>query len=448
MIKNKILFFKNRAYFSMFMTIVLAFCAGYSILFGFGKLTLGFLLLAAIFLYFRRVEDLFLFWLLTFSFFSVDSTALLTVGTHPIITYDRVFIVILLIMFAKEIVLKQRNLLPIRSVEISFLLFLSVVTFSVITKTDDKMMGARVITDMFLLPFLIYFLSKHFILTKGDFDKFVNIIFTVGIYLSIMAIYEHFSGRDILATERGIIDSAEWLRVNGPYVGPEGFGICSTICFFIALFKYTTPQEGKTLPKKVYILLILGMNVISILFCLFRGIWLSWALGFLLWFVIRRKGLIKLSFVIILSVVAIMPFIPELQSTDLYEGRIANVSTIQGRLEIYEITFSLFKENPITGIGFRNYDLSQHNTILALLSEVGIIGTTMFILFISSIVYHSIKKYKLSNGYFEKQFSIIYLSILVSYLVPGLGLHSVFIKASNLLFFAVSGVALNGTRNS
>ena len=73
MIKNKIIFFKHRAYFSMLMTIVLAFCAGYLMLFGFGKLILGFLLLAAIFLYFRRVEDLFLFWLLTFSLFSVDN---------------------------------------------------------------------------------------------------------------------------------------------------------------------------------------------------------------------------------------------------------------------------------------------------------------------------------------------------------------------------------------
>jgi len=71
------------------------------------------------------------------------------------------------------------------------------------------------------------------------------------------------------------------------------------------------------------------------------------------------------------------------------------------------------------------------------------LGAAVYLTFIYSFIYYGIKNYRLSNNNFEKQFSIIYLAIIVVYIVPWLGLNSGFHKSVNILFFAISGVALS-----
>ena len=77
-----------------------------------------------------------------------------------------------------------------------------------------------------------------------------------------------------------------------------------------------------------------------------------------------------------------------------------------------------------------------------MLSETGLLGTLVYIMLTLFLFYYSIKYYKSSNSYNEKQFLIIYISILVVYMALGLSDNSGSDKSLNNLFFAISGVAM------
>lgn len=452
---SRLLHFRKHSWPGVLPIILIAACIGGLISFGFGKICLGILAFGAILLFCKSVEDLFLFWLLTFSFFSIDESAFLTVGTHPIITFDRVFIAVLFLIFLKQIALGERKPLPIDKLEISFILLLGVFSFSVATKTLDKLMGARVITDLFFLPFIIYILTKNFITDRKYFRKFINTLFIVGIYLSIMGIYEHFTQHNLFATGSGFTqESFGWIRVNGPYSSDTTFAVCIVICFFIALYQYVA-FPGENTMKKLLQITVLIMTIAATFFTLFRGIWLAWAFGLLVWFFIRKKGIIKLACCIIALTLFTIPFVSLIRSSkfssEFYKGRVANVSNIEDRLARYNQALSMFLEEPIQGIGFQNYPIimkttAQHNQLLAILSETGIMGASVYILLFFLLLYYSVRNLKSSNLYFKREFSIVYLSILVVYLVSGLGLTTGYDKHINLLFFTVSAAALNATR--
>lgn len=434
--------------------IFLAFGIGSSILVGFGKVSLGILGFLVIFLYLRKVEDLFLFWLLTFSLFSVDSLAFLSFETHPILTFDRVFISILFFIFLKQIALKERDLTQVTYIEIVFFLLLFAIGLSIATMSINKLTGVRYFTDGFLLPFIIYLLSKNFISTEEYLKKFVSILFLVGIYISLMGIYEYLTGHDLFIepVHGGLrVTEGQWLRVNGPYQQDYVLGVCCLIIFFVALCKYTISNKT-SIWKHIYYISMLTVMVIATFLSFYRGIWLAWALGIFIWFITRKRGLGKLTFALIALVVLAVSFLSALQSSEFYEQRIANTETIEFRLERYSTAWSFFKENPIFGIGFRNYNAltgttgQQHNQILAFLSETGIIGASLYVLLLFSLLYYAVKRYKSSGDYIRKEFLRAFLCILFVIIVLGFGLNSGFDRQINFLFFAAAGVALSSPK--
>ncbi|MHA1382085.1 MAG: O-antigen ligase family protein, partial [Candidatus Helarchaeota archaeon] len=449
----KVLFLKEQTIPSYMAIIFIGVCLGCLIIFGLWKFSFAVLLAIPLFLYLKKAEDLYLFWLFSFSLFSVNSLTFFDVEGHPILNYDRIFIFILFIFILLEIAVKKRKFVPPNNIEATFLILLIIFGFSIGTKSFWIFRGLRYYIDAFLLPFIIFFLSKNLILDKKQFYKFVNILFIVGIYISIMGVFEYITKFDLFPDpEYGGIRITEniWSRVNGPYINDHTFGFCVSMCFFIALYKYIILSKKKKSSNIIYFSIFLLMTT-AIFLTFYRGIILSLVLGLVTFFIIRRKGLFKFGLIVIILTLFTVLFQNKIRSSELFNTRIANIKTIEDRIERYNYSFALFRENPIQGIGFRNYELlrqttGQHNQIISMLSETGLLGTSVYILLTLFLFYYSIKYYKSSNGYNEKQFLIIYMSILVVYLALGLSDNSGFDKALNYLFFSISGVAMGRAR--
>lgn len=434
--------------------VLLAICIAVPAVFGLWKLSLGALFVAALLLYFRRLEDRFLFWLLTFSLFSVDSTTFLSVGGHPILSFDRVFIAILLFLFLKEIVLNERRPLRISSVEVIYLLLLFLMGLHIMFITLWQKSATRYFVDAFFLPFVVFIIAKNCLSEKEHFVKFAKTLFVVGIYISLMAVYEHLTRHDLLiepAIYGGMrITEGQWLRVNGPYQRDYVLGICCLICFFVALYKYSITKKTNLLHHIFYISTLTVITIATFL-SFYRGIWLAWALGLFTWFITRKRGLGKLTFALLALAILAVPFIATLQSSDFYDQRIANIETIEFRFERFGIAWSFFKENPLFGMGFRNFRTltgtsGQHNQILAYLSEMGIIGASLYVALLFMLLYHAVKRYNATNNYARKEFIRAFLCILFAIVCYGLVDDYGFDKQINLLFFAVAGVALSSPR--
>lgn len=444
---------KNRNLFEIIITIAFALCISYITILGYWRVSIGLIGFLSVLLYFKSEEGLFLFWLLTFSFFATQP--LLTIAEHPILTYDRVFVIILFIILIKKVIFEERKLLSLSSVEIAFIPFFVFIIFSILLKSFNPLQGFRILTDRFMIPFLFFYLARNIFIDKERFIKFINVLFIVGVYISIIGIYEHFTEYDVLPVYHveggydGLYDGGGWLRVNGPYIDDDIFGVCAVLCFFIALYKYVITDRSKRL-QKVLLLVAACMIALAVVYCMYRGVWLALVIGFLAWMLIRRKGVIKLAFVLLFLAIAIFTQFDRITNSITYQGRIANIATIEDRLGKHDRAMSYFYRSPIYGIGFRNYfeltgTTSQHGQIVTMLSETGILGTISYILFLGTFFYYGIKnykRYKRENNYIEYEFSIIYIAIIIGYIVPFIGLNSGFFRSPNILFFTISGATL------
>jgi len=88
----------------------------------------------------------------------------------------------------------------------------------------------------------------------------------------------------------------------------------------------------------------------------------------------------------------------------------------------------------------------QHNQILAYLSEMGIIGASLYVALLFMLLYHAVKRYNATNDYARKEFIRAFLCILFAIVCYGLVDNYGFDKQINFLFFAVAGVALSSPR--
>lgn len=141
----------------------------------------------------------------------------------------------------------------------------------------------------------------------------------------------------------------------------------------------------------IYILwlAIIG-NLYSLVFSFSRGAWIGAIIGLV--FIILTKAK-KLIFVLIFFLLFWQQILPEsvIQRVDMsatekdYQTELDAASV--HRLEIWEHALTLFKQNPIFGVGLYNFKFfdgekmwtSTHNQYLAFLSETGIIGFIVFL---------------------------------------------------------------------
>lgn len=439
---------KNR--FSVFMMILLSLLTGIIIVYLNGIVAIGLFVSVMLCLFIKKIENIFLMWLLFFPLFNVDSMAFLKINNHPVFTFDRVVIVMLFLLVLLEAAMKRRNLLSVNGLEVAMILFSVVIIYSIISGSADKFSGARIFIDAFLYPFIIYFLAKNLIVDKESFDNFINVLLIVGIYLSLMGIFEHLTGSDILVFREGMVERSGWLRVNACFKDDSTFGVIVSICFFITLYKFITcNNSGIKNIRKVFYGLTLGLLILAIFFNFYRGIWLALIVGLLAWFFFRKTTLTKLPILIFMLAIIIIPSFNAIKSTRFFEDRLTQAGTIQSRLNTFDEVIYLFIKNPIKGIGFNNYNIGggQHNTFLKFLSETGILGTSVFMILVWFLFYYGFRNYKLSRGHLANEFSIIFICILICYSVTWIGLITGFSASINKLFFSIVGVSFGLMKN-
>lgn len=178
-----------------------------------------------------------------------------------------------------------------------------------------------------------------------------------------------------------------------------------------ALF-WLGPWKNKTL-----FWMSVGLSVFCLLMTLKRGPLLWCVVGLLVSYyyynsnkkttrVIKLLSLIVgiLCFVNILSV-----FIPQVQLLlerfDMAASQESNVTFLSGRESLFEVAWSLFKENKLLGLGWGGYPyaassftgfegMQAHNIYLQLLAETGLVGFSIFMMRFMYILFCSINNLK------------------------------------------------------
>ena len=208
---------------------------------------------------------------------------------------------------------------------------------------------------------------------------------------------------------------AYYYKISGTFGAPTLFIAMITQAIPAALAVYYLKDKAF---YKNFSLTVLALIILVLPLTHNRASWLAAAIGTAVFFIlkhhqiikkwinhnpIKKAGLFIAPFIILLSLITALYFI--------------RPASADSRLLIWRISYNMFKDNPVTGIGFGNYSHKYmdyqadffkdegnvekysmiagnvnhaHNEFIQLLVETGIIGFALFLAIIFYIYYHSL----------------------------------------------------------
>jgi len=282
-------------------------------------------------------------------------------------------------------------------------------------KNDGNFFFCYILFFIFSVPFLDY---------KKMANLYFKLIFTVFTFFSFFGIAEYFLGGDSITVRTEPYGGKMFFAFN--FAHNATGSVYAIVCIFLLTFFL---KESKNKLKLWYLLLLL-INLIALFITKSRGSYLGFIAGafIVLWFNFRsiKKFAIAIGSMILVS-------IPIIYATGVYK-RLLQIFDLESgtniiRIVIWEKAWYLFSQSPLLGIGFGrfndvfsidrhvfniyrlkgitgifkyypnqifNFDTAHaHNSYLQFLTETGIFGLGLLMLFwILCLI-------KLFNAYFS-----------------------------------------------
>lgn len=282
----------------------------------------------------------------------------------------------------------------------------------------------------------LYFIVLIFFDTKDKIQQLMKVLIYAGIFLALVSILQHiFTQRimNVLGFEVGDLayrTSMGHLKASGTLGNPSAFAVViALILFHIFLLKITGILNLKKLPATILIML-LGVGLIlsfsRITFLIFIILFIS--LG-----IIYKRKMVKYYFVVLfflfIANLVLNNFLLENFLSSFGLGKnVLGINSTAARIDILNKGLTLFAEKPIFGYGLgitdapsRHYAeilkfgyLSTDNFYLKLLLESGIIGASLFIIFIAISISKGWKVYQnVSDPYLKTLCLSLILGIIM-----------------------------------
>ncbi|MCX8044735.1 MAG: O-antigen ligase family protein, partial [Desulfobacterota bacterium] len=316
----------------------------------------------------------------------------------------------------------------------------------------------------YLFPFIVFVFAKQYLAREPDITMVVRVLFFLGCYLAITAFFEFANMRQFVVP-RYINDPNIWLhyeRARGPFLNAAFNGTALLIgcacgvhvvhmykpgiikvCFGLLLFLFL-PAFFFTQTRSVY----LGAVILAILlFFLYKTRypkWKAWALP------------------ITLALVFIMANAPRLASEERRSGGVLQTIEVEQRLGLIKRSTLMFFDRPFLGVGlaqfipaslkeyqgkvafFASFEaLTQHNHILGMMVELGLIGTLLYLIIIIIIfkrLFHLLRILP-AEGFVGRNLAATIICVWVVYLNNNFFVEPSYCLFVNVVPFMFAGIA-------
>lgn len=321
---------------------------------------------------------------------------------------------------------------------------------SVFIATDKRVAFTNSIRfSMYIFVFyLISYKTKSIKQISIILKCFIFTSFLSGIYSLIQIGYIFYLGYTIDPS----------IRIPSFLENPNNLSAYSILSIFIVLSLLINSKNKKS--KAFYISLVV-LLLVNIIFSQSRSALLAIIFGFLIFLILWNKRFLIFS----IFIPIILFIIPQSRVRFI---QIFDTSQNSSRLNIWQITKLIIKDNPILGIGYENFSnkfstyvennlsysigegyvaFHPHNIFLKFQVELGILGTILFILFLISIVFTLYKLFKESIVNIENKILLIGFSTsFISFIL--MNLIDCYVSAPKIMttFFILLGI-LDYSRN-
>jgi O-antigen ligase len=274
-----------------------------------------------------------------------------------------------------------------------------------ISGTLDQSHARFTLLDRYgLVPFLSFFLAPFAFRTQRDRHILLGVLVALGAYLGLTALFETAGPRGLVVPSY-INDETIGIhfdRARGPFVEAVGNGVTMFFCAVAAAVAFL--QWGRTRWRGLA-LLVVGLDLLGVLFTVTRTVWIGAAVGMLLALLATRETrrfLLPAGAAALVLVLGAFATVPGLQSraqkrTDdqapLYDRRNSNAAAVRmveakplfgfGWGRFRQESFDYYKQSP-------DYPLSAvpdlHNVYLSNAVELGLVGAGLWMVAILAAI--------------------------------------------------------------
>jgi len=205
------------------------------------------------------------------------------------------------------------------------------------------------------------------------------------------------------------------MRISGPFtfLGPNELGVFYTMYTFL-LLGLSYYIENKKL--KYFVLFVCACNFYPIVYSYSRAAYTSAIAGILILGIIKDRKLLLLLIALLIFYRFVLPnsVVERIDMTFLDKEEISEEQRessafdiggatleVTGRKQIWERAMKYFEEEPLLGIGFETFVTQEgyitHSLFLRILAEQGLVGATIFVIFIFTLLRQSYKLFKRSR---------------------------------------------------
>jgi O-antigen ligase len=372
----------------------------------------------------------------------------------PIINFDRAFVVLALATLWCVNGPSRRRFLS-NELDLALAVFLSACALSVACCFMHHGPIASLINNL-LIPFGYYLVAKNCIRRLDLLPKLYVATVIAMLGFGSLGLLEGVIKVDIMWGGKG----QDPFRVNGPMAEAEEFGCCMSLLLLFFLGMRSMRREspvGSILLRAVPL-----MGIVGCYLCLFRGIWIALAAGWLALAAKRNfRFFLRIAPVAAIALWFFFTVILPAVSPDVVERRLNNDRTVNARLATFKSAWVMFQDHPVVGVGFSafaemwerepdRYQLqykgedsvwSPHSNFFMLLSETGLVGTLSWVFFMVQAVRCTLRVARHGNRAWQREYGIFVFSAIAVYVVAGLGLD--IIRSDefvNTYFFIFLGV--------
>lgn len=319
----------------------------------------------------------------------------------------------------------------------------------------------------YLMPFTAFIFARAYLCEEKSLELLFHFLFYFGVYLSVMAFFEFFHLRQYVVP--GYINDPEiWLhldRARGPFLNAAFNGTAINIGFLCGI-QLLPRKEGAT---KIAYIVMLMLFFPAVFFTQTRSVYLGFMITLAALLFFYRTSFPKwktFTAPLLLVGVVVLANIPNMFSPDRRTGGILQMAEVDERLALIKRSFLIFTDHPFFGVGMGQFthiselyrglipvpssytELIQHNHLLGMLVELGLIGTIVYLLLIGCFFRHL---YLLIDrmpeaGFFGPNFLLVSVLMMIVYLNNNVFVEPSFFLFVNAVFFTCTGI-LEGMYN-
>jgi len=316
----------------------------------------------------------------------------------------------------------------------------------------------------YIFPFAVFALVVHAFRTELDFRRLATFFAILSVYLTFTGWCERFH-IDALIWPRFINDpnvGIHWGRVRGPFVMSAAMGLALVYCYFNNLVLARNVQRGKWL--------LYGVNVLmlpAIFWTKTRSVWMSFVLCSLIWALYSRRRTTRVVSVCFLAALTLLVAVINMDNfltPEREKGGLTDVEPLLLRVGLAQMTWELFKEHPLVGVGFGHFrdfapnfarDPSspfyafgstalEHNNLLSILAETGLVGVLLYLAMVVVLLRASVRLYRKlplsAVGFISRDLLVLYWILAMAYFIDGTLRETSDNPFANSLFFGLSAV--------